>query len=231
MIRAAFFDLYNTLVRFEPPRHELQARACAEFGIHIETEAIRRSYWVADDFMSRENARFSIQQRSEEERRQFWAEYEATLLRAAGAEVSTELAGQVFTRIRHMDRRLVLFDDVLPTLGAVKSRGLVLGLLSNLDQSVEELCRELALDRYLDFCLVSLEVGVEKPHPPIFLTALERAGVDASEALHVGDQYHSDVVGARGVGISPLLLDRENVLGHINDCPRITSLAEVLDYI
>lgn len=231
MIRAAFFDLYNTLVRFEPPRQVLQALGCAEFGIHIEPEAIRRSYWVADDFMSLENARFSIQQRSAEERRQFWAEYEATLLRAAGAEVSTELAGQVFTRIRQIDRRLVLFDDVLPTLDAVKSRGLVLGLLSNLDQGVEELCRELGLDRYLDFCLVSLEVGAEKPHPPIFLTALERAAVDASEALHVGDQYHSDVVGARGVGISPLLLDREDVLEHINDCPRITSLAQVLDYI
>jgi FMN phosphatase YigB (HAD superfamily) len=55
--------------------------------------------------------------------------------------------------------------------------------------------------------------------------------VDASEAIHVGDQYHSDIVGAKGVGISPLLLDRDGFWESINDCPRIRSLSEIVNYV
>ena len=35
MIRAVFFDFYHTLVTFDPPREELQASACREFGIEV----------------------------------------------------------------------------------------------------------------------------------------------------------------------------------------------------
>ena len=35
MIKAVFFDFYNTLGRFDPPREELQAVACGEFGIQM----------------------------------------------------------------------------------------------------------------------------------------------------------------------------------------------------
>jgi FMN phosphatase YigB (HAD superfamily) len=74
-------------------------------------------------------------------------------------------------------------------------------------------------------------VGSDKPHPPIFHTALKRAGVPPSEALHVGDQYRIDVVGAQGVGIQALLLDREDFYPQISDCPHIRSLSQVADYL
>ena len=56
---------------------------------------------------------------------------------------------------------------------------------------------------YLDLVVTSGEVGMEKPHPPIFHEALRRAGVEAGDAAHVGDQLSSDVDGARNVGIQP----------------------------
>jgi len=87
------------------------------------------------------------------------------------------------------------------------------------------------MDCYLDFVATSGEVGVDKPEPPIFLAALERAGIDASEAVYVGDQYDTDVVGARGVGIKPILIDRYDLLPGVSDCPRIHSLTEVVKYL
>ena len=74
-------------------------------------------------------------------------------------------------------------------------------------------------------------MGRGKPHSPIFLTALERAGVEPHEALHVGDSYASDVLGAQGVGIYPLLLDRDGTQTLITDCPRISSLMEVVEHL
>lgn len=230
MIKAIFFDFYNTLISFDPPRQQLQVTACREFGIEVNPKAIPRGYWFADDFMSRENARSPIHRRSPEEERSFWADYEAIILEKAGVEVSKKLALHIFTRARQLDRRLILFDDVLPVLDTLKSRGIVLGLVSNLNRKLDGHCKELGLTPYMDFALTSSEIGAEKPHPPIFLAALERAGVSASEAIHVGDQYHSDVLGARSVGINPLLLDRDGFWEKVEDCPRIRSLAEVENY-
>ena len=231
MIRAVFFDFYSTLVSFDPPRSELQARACREFGVEVNPLAIPRGYWVADDFMSRENARHSIQKRSEEEARKFWASYESNLLRAAGTEVTQELALKIFTRLREMDRSLVLFHDVMPVLGILKARGLVVGLVSNLSRSLDTYCDELGLTPYVDFALTSSQVDSEKPHPQIFIAALDRAKVRASEALHVGDQYYADVVGARAANITPLLLDRDGFWADIDRCSRIKSLTEIARYL
>ena len=231
MIKAVFFDFYNTLVSFDPPRQELQVTACREFGIEVDRKAIPRGYWVADDLMSRENARSPINKRPLQEGLAFWADYEAILLKTAGVEVSKELALQIFTRLRQLDRRLILFDDVLPILGVLKGRGIALGLVSNLSRGLDGHISELGLTAYVDFAITSAEIGAEKPHPPIFLVALERARVSASEAIHIGDQYHSDVLGAKGVGINPLLLDRDGFWEGINDCPRIRSLSETVNYL
>lgn len=231
MIKAVFFDFYNTLISFDPPREELQVTACREFGIEVDRKAIPRGYWFADDFMSRENARSPIHKRPQADELAFWADYEATILNKAGVDVSKEEALRIFTRARRLDRRLVLFDDALPIISTLKKRGIVLGLVSNLSRALDGHVKELGLAPYIDFALTSSEIGAEKPHPPIFLAALERAGVAASEAIHVGDQYHSDVLGARGAGINPLLLDRDGFWEGVNDCPRIRSLGEIVNYL
>jgi len=231
MIKAVFFDFYGTLISFEPPREELQVTACREFGLEVDRKAIPLGYWFADDFMSRENARSPIHRRPLADEMDFWSDYEAIILNKAGADVSKDLALRVFTRARQLDRKLVLFDDVLPIIYILRGRGMVLGVVSNLSRALDGHVKELGLTGYMDFALTSSEIGAEKPHPPIFLAALERAGVTASEAIHVGDQYHSDVLGAKGVGISPLLLDRDGFWEGVDDCPRIRSLGEIVNYL
>ncbi len=231
MIKAVFFDLYNTLVGFDPERGELQARICREFGLDVDPQAVRRGYPLADDFWSRENARLPVAQRPEAERQAFYAEYERIILAQAGVQVSPELAGRIFARLRQVGARFTLYPDVLPALNDLKARGLTLGLVSNIRREMDGLVADLGLAPYLDFLLSSQEAGAEKPHPPIFLAALRLAGVAPSEALHVGDQYHSDVIGARGVGIQPILIDRDDAWPEIADCPRIRSLMELVHYL
>ena len=92
-------------------------------------------------------------------------------------------------------------------------------------------CLELGLASYLDLIVTSREVGSNKSDPRIFLAALERAGVEASQALYMGDQYNPDIVGPREVGISAVLLDRFELLEESVDCPRIKTLAEVLEHL
>ena len=50
MIKAVFFDLYYTLVRYDPPREDLARESLSEFGIEASLEALRRGLSVADEF-------------------------------------------------------------------------------------------------------------------------------------------------------------------------------------
>ena len=108
---------------------------------------------------------------------------------------------------------------------------MILGLLTNATRETVSVHRSMGLEPYLDFVATSAEVGVDKPEPQVFLTALKYAGVESSEAIHVGDQYELDVIGARGVGITPVLLDRYDVYPEIRDCRRIKQLSELYQYL
>ena len=227
MVKAIFFDFYKTLVCFWPPVDEIQQAACKEVGLSVSKPGIRQGYSIADEFMSKENAIRPLADRSSEETDLFFAEYESLILKGAGLEVSPALARQIWQMATQVTKGFALFDDVVPALELFKRRGITLGVISNLRRDMQDLFKELGLSQYLDFSITSAEVGAEKPHPPIFLAALERAHVKPTEAVHVGDQYQGDVEGARAVGIHPVLLDREGWYENVNDCSRITTLPEL----
>ncbi|MFC2021895.1 HAD family hydrolase [Chloroflexota bacterium] len=235
MIKAVFFDWFNTLARYEPPREELQSQALQEFGIHISPQEIIPGLMIADRGYFEENAVFPIRKRSPEEQAKIWTRYQRTILTESGVNVSKEpdILVKIMKRVRELSQGMsfILFDDVLSTLKTLKEQNFTLGLLTNLDRDMNPICREMGMETYISFVVTSREVGVDKPNPPIFLAALQRAGVSASEAVHVGDQYKLDVIGARGVGITPILIDRYNLYSEVNDCPRIHSLTELTEYL
>lgn len=231
MIKTVFLDLYNTIADFQPSRAERQLLALREFGFDVPLDALRRAYVVGEDFWTAQNAQKAWFRRSPEEIKAFYAEYEQVLLAAAGLEVPRDLAGKIHERYSNTERRLVLFDDVLPALSELRRRELVVGLISNTDRDVVPICHDLGVGDAFDFIISSCEVGYEKPDPRVFLRALELAKVEPHEAIHVGDQYKSDVVGARAVGIKPLLIDRNGWLEHLDDVARIGSLTEIVDHL
>lgn len=233
MIKAIFFDWFNTLATFEPPREELYSRAFQEFGIELPIKETLRGILTADQYYFAENAKSPVRERSPQEQAEVYSYYPKAILAEAGVDAPSELPLKIVKRLmqQFMGVTFVLFDDVLSTLEILKGQKLILGLLTNAEKDVVSVCDKLGLNAYLDFSVTSGEVGSEKPKPAIFLAALERAGVEASEAIHVGDQYNIDVVGARGVGITPILIDRYDIFPEIDDCPRIHGLNELAQYL
>jgi putative hydrolase of the HAD superfamily len=97
-----------------------------------------------------------------------------------------------------------LADTAHALLEALRARGLKLALVSNtaspqwlLEPILE---RQGIIDR-VDAVVLSSEVGKRKPHPAIFERALSELGVEAREALFVGDRLDADVLGASRVGM------------------------------
>lgn len=101
-----------------------------------------------------------------------------------------------------------VFPDVIPALDAMQDAGLRLGVVSNWGWYAPELLQTLELARHFEVMSISARVGYQKPHAAIFEHALDLFEVRPEQAIHVGDDPEADVVGARRVGIEPVLIDR-----------------------
>lgn len=231
MIKAVFFDLYHTLVKYEPPQEELEARALKELGVDVSPEALRRPIIAADEFIYNEIARRPLSYRSQEEKLALYFQYQETVLKEANLKHERQLVLTLLGKMQQTKMNLILFDDVAPTLTDLKSRGIILGLISNVEQDMSETLTRLRLPSWLEIVVTSQDAGFNKPRPEIFHEALWRAGVLPAEAIYIGDQYQVDVGGAKGAGMKGILIDRNDYYRDINDCPRINSLSEVSDYL
>ena len=80
-------------------------------------------------------------------------------------------------------------------------------------------------DRF-DPIVASSRAGAAKPDPAIFRYALTKCGANAEQAVHVGDTYELDVLGARAAGMAAILIDR---VGRATppDCSTVRGLDEV----
>jgi HAD superfamily hydrolase (TIGR01509 family) len=98
------------------------------------------------------------------------------------------------------------YPDTATVLASLHERGIKTAVVSNIPFDVRPAFGSIgAADHVTEFVL-SFEVGVVKPKPEIFETALSRLGVGAADALMVGDSEEADGA-ARGVGIGFALVD------------------------
>jgi HAD superfamily hydrolase (TIGR01509 family) len=120
----------------------------------------------------------------------------------------------------------VMPDEVPPALGRLRAAEYRLGLISNTEDNLRPVLARTGLDAYFESLVLSSEVGSEKPDPAIFRQAMRQMAVSPEHAIFVGDFYSIDVVGARGVGITPILLDVKG-LSADRDVTRVESLMDL----
>ena len=231
MIKAVFFDLYHTLIGYDPPREEAVAGTLGRMGINVSAKSLRRPLVTADEFFYRETSKKSLKERNEQETMTLWINYQTVVLKEAGIAPTAELIKNILADMKKARYELVLFDDVLPALNALVARRMALGVISNADRDVSPLLEKLGILPLLKIRLTSQEAGVSKPHPDIFRKGAERIGVAPSDVLYVGDQWVVDVQGARGAGMQALLIDRGGYFEEVPALEKISSLKEIASRI
>jgi HAD superfamily hydrolase (TIGR01662 family) len=120
-----------------------------------------------------------------------------------------------------------LYDEVEAVLRELVARNLKIGLISNSHRSMDEFVEHFRFQGMMAAAVTSAEHGYLKPHPSIFETALARAGVEARNALMVGDSLAHDVEGARRVGMRGVLLHRHDGPLPDVDVPIIRNLTDL----
>jgi putative hydrolase of the HAD superfamily len=156
-------------------------------------------------------------------------------LRSQGVDDEPLIVSAQETFRRDWYARLVLFDDAVHTLEALRPR-FKLGLVTNgPSRTQRSKIEQFRLADYLDLLIVSEEVGVAKPDPAIFAIALEQLGVMPAEALFVGDSLEFDLRGAGAAGMPFIWMNpRDEILPADLEQPvavirRLTDLVPLLN--
>lgn len=122
-----------------------------------------------------------------------------------------------------------IFEDVAPTLAALREKGLKLGVISNWDERLRPLLKSLGLAGRFDGIAVSCEVGANKPEPAIFKAAVGQLGVPAPSVLHVGDSLELDLLGARAAGLQAVQIERDAEAAHDSQIRSLLDLRSLVE--
>ena len=82
------------------------------------------------------------------------------------------------------------------------------GLISNFTYAsvIHKSLRVLGIDTFFNVVVVSEEVGWRKPSPKIFQDALNRLGIEAKDAIFIGDSPIEDIKGANQAGLKTIFV-------------------------
>lgn len=121
-------------------------------------------------------------------------------------EVLAEQLAGGYVRISPYQKNL--FPGTHETLSTLKKDGYQLHIITNGFMEIQDIkLRNTEIRNYFDVVLCSEEIGVQKPHEKVFHSALERAKASAAESVMIGDNMHTDILGAARAGIRGILFD------------------------
>jgi putative hydrolase of the HAD superfamily len=205
------FDLWNTIAEW-PHERWAEVRPCVaeRFGLSPEEFDSR---WYGELAGMRETRPF------------------ADVL--AVFDVTPEAAEDVVSMRREVTRQgLVPVPGAVETLTALRERGLKTGLITVCSEDVALLWPETEFHGLFDVEVFSATCGLRKPDPRIYRLALDQLGVEAEQAMFVGDGANDELAGAERVGMTAVGVESpggelpEDWVG-----PRIRSLPELLELV
>ncbi|CAD0085606.1 unnamed protein product [Aureobasidium vineae] len=240
-------DAFGTLFRPRSPIAEQYGSVARGMGVKISDDEVAKSFKTAFKETSKVYPNYG--KKTDMGARQWWTEViNKTFTPHHPGPLPPTLTSTLINRFWCKDG-YTLFPDtsylrklaLSPQRQKDASLRLVIGVITNSDDRVPDVLTSLGLRvnglRYnstisdntkdgrgqetqdIDFCIMSYDVGVEKPSPQIFSAAVETlASLLASEGntynkedwalIYVGDEVGKDAKGAVNAGWDAVLLDR-----------------------
>lgn len=204
MVAAVLFDFSGTLFRLEEQDSWFAGMAVDEREVdgHVQAELMRR--------LTAPTGR-SVKMTDEQYRAWANRDLASHLHREAYLHVLRESgladhhAESLYDRVIDPDS-WTAYPDTAQVFKSLKAQGIRTAVVSNIAFDVRPAFMGIGAAEHVDEYVLSFEVGVIKPDPAIFTTALDRLGVSAQDTLMIGDSEEADG-GARAVGCRFALVD------------------------
>ncbi|MEP6853805.1 MAG: HAD family hydrolase [bacterium] len=224
MIRAVFLDVDDTLVDFDAAARRGHAEVFGDDDGYAQWCSLTPVFW----------RRFTSGELDFEAMRRARMAAYVDARRDGGSATSAdvfdrdpgELEGRRWSAV---EAGFECYPDVPDCLAALRQQKLLVGVITNNESDHQR--RKLAtvgLADAFDVVVISGEVGVAKPNPEVFRLACRRAGVEPSEAVHVGDLLEIDAAAAVGAGLRGVWLDRHGIDASLPEgVTRLETLADL----
>lgn len=225
-LRACLFDFGGTLDADGVTWQERFFRIYGKNGIRPDREVFRRAFYSADDTLIAKGTLRGAGIR-DTLARQVDLVLDGLGLSDTPSTVRDALAGEFLADIQRTIERNK------PILARLRAR-YRLGVVSNFYGNLEEVCADLGISAFFDCLVDSSLVGVMKPDPLIFRTALDRMILKPEETLFIGDNVTRDLEGAKALRMPHAWLSGESPGGPGPCCPGdpvIRSFPEVLSIL
>ena len=224
-----FFDLDHTLWDFEVNSRKalvqiFEENKLAEKGIphfenfHARYVHINDKYWARyhNNLVSKEQLRIG---RFYDSLSEFGAQ-DATL---------AEIMAQRYLELS--PKMTALFPGAIDVLKYLQKK-YALHLITNGFAEVQWVKIENSgLKPFFEHIIISEEVGTQKPDKEIFEIAMDRAFTHADECIMIGDNYNTDIVGARNAGIDQIFFNPKKNRKREPVTFEITTLTDLYDIL
>lgn len=228
--KAIFFDFDDTLVHSDPPVFDVFLPACEAAGLSFDEDQVREGHRYLYEYFSGNSAQKEFET-LDNDLEKFHQQLTTNVLVSMGAEHGKAKAAVQSENLSvALPRGRCCYPEVFPMLDHCKEQGYLMGVITNNSANIAEQCVEHGLDHYFEFVISRIDAGCSKPEAGIFEAALNHVGIKPEDTVHVGDNYYADVMGAKNVGITPVLLDNYKVFTDA-DCHVIHQIDQLLDVI
>lgn len=235
LIRALFLDLDETLIQ-DVASHQASMQACfdtlAEREIELDVDHVQKQFsqintWHWENY---DESPISSMTEATEVRTFIW-KLVLEEMQSPHVELAPVL-GETYQQTRR--KTYQCYDDTHEVLSALHHRVPLL-LLTNgnahMQRAKIERCQ---VEPYFDLILIAQELGVSKPEPLMFTTALEHVGLPPEHVLMVGDNWGKDIVGGMNAGTQTAWIQRREdkpVPGDQHPTWIVRSMQEVRDIV
>lgn len=226
LIKAVIFDFGQTLVDsadgFRQAEKEAQAKLFGHMALSLREKFLDRYRQI----------RKAFHDRSEFSRPAMWREVYHDHCLVPDDALLEAWEAQYWDTVK---ARSVLFPEALGVLKALTTR-FQLALITNTQgqpvSGTHRLREFPRIETYFRVVVVAGENGIPpKPDPAPFKRCLRSLGIDAAQAVYVGDDWRNDVCGSRGAGLHPVWIQHAGVKRTWpevkTDAPVITRLDEL----
>ncbi len=224
MIKAVFLDAIDTLFGPYPDKIGMYQRAIKKIStLDIPREKMQK---VWDKIVT--DTEDVAARKLSKDGSLAWDGFNMRIMELLGYKGDLKRAGEdlLFEAWSNPDN-FVLYDDVIPTLDYLKSKGIKIYCASNENEELNNFFIHFGISKYFEKVFTSEKLGVEKPNPRFFETILKETDYSPDEVIHVGDSLVSDCLGAHRAGIKSVLIDRDNKIKDNEGINRVDNLIKI----
>jgi putative hydrolase of the HAD superfamily len=201
--RLVIFDAFNTLVTARPGSTATFLDGLTSAGLDASHSLLAELQAASEGL---DHSAWSASRRSYVE----WATATLGTVKKAGVRPGSDLGRWVVPALEQLHQApMVAMPGAGSCLEMLKTAGFTIAMCSNWGWDLRQDLEGTGLIAFVDVFVTSAQAGCRKPHPRIYRSTLDRAGLAADDAVFVGDSLRTDVLGAEQAGIRSVLLARE----------------------